>query len=206
MQPSAGCFGAGDDRHVAAASQVSELSIAMTDQLPLGRSIRTVRLAAPALSGAATPRPLLFGFHGQGSNGDEFASAHSWERKALAAGYFMVHPWGIDTVQDAGKDTGWNCGTAGDDSVCLPGTTSNSTHASCTALGRGGGCNWATCYDDTSFVSHLLRILEAKYCLDTSRYAVIGQSNGAMFTHHLITSLPGTFRVAVPCFGTPLRD
>ena len=25
-----------------------------------------------------------------------------------------------------------------------------------------------------------------------------------MFTHHLVTSLPGTFRVAVPCFGTPL--
>ena len=169
MQPSTGCFGREDDRH-AAASRVTKLTITMTDQPPLGRSNRTVRLAAPALSGTATPLPLLLGFHGQGSSGDDFAAAHSYERKALAAGYFMVHPWGIDTLQDAGRDTGWNVGTAGDDSTCLPGTTSNSTHASCTALGRGGRCNWATCYDDIAFVQQLLRTLEARYCLDTKRY------------------------------------
>ena len=133
MQPSGGCFG-GDARH-AAASQITELSMDVTDPL-LGYSIRKVRLAAPTITVAATPRPLLLGFHGQGSSGVEFATAHSYERQALAAGYFMAHPWGIDTVQDFGRDTGWNCDTAGDDSICLPGTTSNSTHASCTALGR----------------------------------------------------------------------
>lgn len=171
MQPSAGCFGGEEDhpRH-AAASRVTKLTIAMIDQPPLGRSNRTVRLAAPALSGAATPRPLLLGFHGQGSSGSDFAAAHSYERKALAAGYFVVHPWGIDTVQDAGRDTGWNVGTAGDESTCLPGTTGNSTHASCTALQLDGRCNWATCYDDVAFVQQLLRTLEARYCLDTSRY------------------------------------
>jgi poly(3-hydroxybutyrate) depolymerase len=169
MQPSTGCFRGEDDRHTAA-SRVTKLVIAMTDQLPLGRSNRTIRLATPALSGAATPRPLLLGFHGQGSSGSDFAAAHSYERKALAAGYFMVHPWGIDTVQDAGRDTGWNVGTAGDDSTCLPGTTGNSTHASCSALGLGGRCNWATCYDDVAFVQQLLRTLEARYCLDNSRY------------------------------------
>ena len=177
MQPSAGCFT--EDERPAAASRITKLVIGMTDQPPLGRSNRTVRLAVPALSDA-TPRPLLLGFHGQGSSGDDFASAHSYERKALAAGYFMVHPWGIDTVQDAGRDTGWNVGTGGDDSTCLPGTTNNSTHASCTVLGRGGRCNWATCFDDVAFVQQLLRTLGASYCLDTSRYAVVGQSNGAL--------------------------
>lgn len=58
------------------------------------------------------------------------------------------------------------------------------------------------CYSHVRF-PHRDR-LERKYCLDTSRYAVVGQSNGAMFIHHLITSLPGAFHAAVPCFGTPL--
>ena len=175
------------------------------DDAALGPSTRRFRLSVPPnLTSPAVPRPLLLGFHGQAGNGTEFALAHKYEEWAAARGWFMAHPFGIDIQQDPGKDTGWNCGTGGDDSTCLPGTTNNSTHASCARLGKQGRCNWSTCFDDGTFISKLLRSLEASYCLDTSRYGVVGQSNGAMFIHHLITSMPGTFRAAVPCFGTPL--
>ena len=101
----------------------------------------------------------------------------------------IAHPFGIDTVQDPGKDTGWNCGTAGDDSTCLPGTTNNSTHSSCARLGRDGRCNWSTCYDDLAFVRQLLKVLEDKFCLDRSRYAVFGRALSPPLPHTLAPPL-----------------
>ena len=175
------------------------------DDAALGPSVRRFRLSVPPdLGSPAVPRPLLLGFHGQADNGTDFALSHQYEGWAATHGWFMAHPDGIDVQQDPGANTGWNCGTAGDDSTCLPGTTNNSTHVSCARLGKNGRCNWATCFDDVAFVAKLISSLEASYCLDTSRYGVVGQSNGAMFIHHLITSMPGTFRAAAPCFGTPL--
>ena len=187
MKPSAGCYVAPS---LPAASQVSNLSLDIIDPR-LGSSTRYVRLAVPgsSVSTAMAPRPLLLGFHGQGDTGDELATAHSYESKALAAGFVIAHPFGIDTVQDPGKDTGWNCGTAGDDSTCLPGTTNNSTHSSCARLGRDGRCNWSTCYDDLAFVRQLLKVLEDKFCLDRSRYAVFGRALSPPLPHTLAPPL-----------------
>ena len=97
MKPSAGCYVAPSS----AASQVSNLSLDIIDPR-LGPSTRYVRLAVPgsSVSTAMAPRPLLLGFHGQGDTGDELATAHSYESKALAAGFVIAHPFGIDTVQD----------------------------------------------------------------------------------------------------------
>lgn len=202
--PSAGCTLAS---HTTSGPRIIEVLLGV-DDAALGPSVRRFRLSVPpnlAQPGSpAVPRPLLLGFHGQADNGTDFALSHQYESWAATSGWFMAHPDGIDVQQDPGADTGWNCGTAGDDSTCLPGTTNNSTHASCARLGKNGRCNWSTCFDDVAFVAKLISSLEASYCLDTSRYGVVGQSNGAMFIHHLITAMPGTFRAAAPCFGTPL--
>ena len=33
---------------------------------------------------------------------------------------------------------------------------------------------------------------------------LVGESNGAMFVHHLISEFPGRFLAAAPAFGLPL--
>ena len=54
------------------------------------------------------------------------------------------------------------------------------------------------------FIERLLSHLSTEFCIDEARLHAYGQSNGAMFTHHLVSSLPGRFRHAIPVYGTPL--
>jgi len=67
-----------------------------------------------------------------------------------------------------------------------------------------GRCNWVTCYSGIDFLKQLLRHLEDKLCLDTSRYYIFGESNGGMFTHYVLQEMPGRFLAAAPVFGSPM--
>ena len=181
------------------AAQGALVSVNLTVTDPnMGKINRTYLLGVPHK--ASSSMPLLLGFHGQG--GDKtWEQSHSFTAKAAAAGWLVAYPLGLAEDQD----TGWNCGTGGDNSTCVEGTTNSHCHASCRKLKTCGRCNWSTCYDDVHFISELLASLTKTYpALDKTRTFAVGQSNGAMFIHHLLHSLPGTFRAAVPVFGTPL--
>jgi poly(3-hydroxybutyrate) depolymerase len=118
----------------------------------------------------------------------------------------VVLPAGLsETLVDTGEnDTTWNCGAAADNSTCVEGTTNAHCLASCQRLGRCGRCNWATCYDDSVFVKTLVELLASSFRLDSTRYFVVGESNGGMLVHYLLSKLPGMFRAAAPTFGLPL--
>lgn len=67
-------------------------------------------------------------------------------------------------------------------------------------------CDWTTCSDDVGFIRVLLQFLETQLCLDTRRIYAYGCSNGGMFVHELVQSLPSTFAaVAAGCGGKPHR-
>mmetsp|Transcript_71517 Transcript_71517/g.155363 ORF Transcript_71517/g.155363 Transcript_71517/m.155363 type:complete len:344 (+) Transcript_71517:44-1075(+) len=143
--------------------------------------------------------PLLLGFHGQGGNPD-YWPPRTYLSEMVQAGWVAAYPAGLNE----NGDKTWNCGTGGDNSTCIVGTTGTRCMDSCRKLGQCGRCNWATCYDDVAFVKRLIFELEQSLCLNPSRYFVVGESNGGMFTHYLIQRLPGTFAAAVPIYGSPL--
>lgn len=147
--------------------------------------------------------PLLIGFHGQGGDPDGQASAHpTFDTLAKQNGWVLVYPAGM--ADNAAQDSGWNCGTGGDNSTCVQGTTDTSCHDSCIKLNQCGRCNWSTCYNDVAFIDQLLKSLESTLCMDPSRYFLEGESNGAMLVHHIVQELPGRFLGVACAYGTPL--
>lgn len=167
---------------------------------------RTYLQVAPTRSGA----PVVLTFHGQNGSFYDWAinhtyflnqcGEHGWACVALQ-GYgapWMGQPDGAD-----GK-SGWNVGTNGDDSTCLPDTNNTACKDSCRRLGQCSSCSWSSCYDDVAFVDAVLASLAREYNVDNTRRFAIGESNGAMMVHYLAARRPGLFRAIVPFFGTPL--
>ena len=135
---------------------------------------------------------------------DSFAAVHTFDQLAENdGGWIVVYPAGL---ADGAQGTGWNCGTAGDNSTCSPDTQNSDCYKSCQALQLCGRCDWSTCYDDVVFVEQQLQQLMAEFqgVTRTSAIFLYGESNGGMLTHHLIQQLPGRFLAAVPAFGLPL--
>ena len=111
--------------------------------------------------------PALWYFHGQGMNPDLSIKETDYDNVADRYDFFVVYPKGIGKGQDGGMEgTGWNVGSAGDDSVCTReawspfGCNCTSCYDSCQTLGFCNGtlpaeenkCGWSTCYDDVAFV------------------------------------------------------
>lgn len=165
----------------------------------LGHIERRVLVVVPE-DAAEIPKPLVLGFHGQGHAPEDWGPADSFNELAFASHWVMAYPVGLHE----NADSTWNCGTAGDNSTCLPNTTGTQCKDSCSKLGRCGRCNWASCYDDVAYIQQMLAKLESLLCLNTGHYFVVGESNGAMFIHHLLAELPGRFKAAAPAFGLPL--
>jgi len=157
---------------------------------------------------AATPAPVLFSFHGQSGNASLYAASHNFNTLGEAQNLMTVFPQGVNDSPDADHDqgTGWNCGTAGDDSTCVSeGVGSEGAcYKSCQKLKKCGKCNWSTCYDDVLFVKTVLAHVAKEFCIDLDRVYSDGESNGAMFTQHLVRELPDVFAGVSTWFGTPL--
>ena len=162
--------------------------------------------SAPSCTSSAK-LPLVLGFHGQSNSPETWGPRSHFTQLAKAHGWLMVYPAAIweNKTTDSGTDSTWNVGSMDDDSTCLAGTTSTQCLASCANLNKcNGRCNWATCYDDTAFIDQLLTKLHTEYCADVSRIFLVGESNGGMFIHYLISTFPGRFLAAAPVFGLPL--
>jgi len=158
--------------------------------------------------GLREPAPLMLSFHGQGQDPEDTALGHAFNNMSSRSGMIVVYPQGIDDAADKATDqgTGWNVGTAGVNSTCIPEGVGNSSgcYKSCHHLGKCGPCNWSTCYDDVLFVRALLQKLHGHLAVDRSRVYLHGESNGAMFAHHLVQEMPGAFAAVAFWFGHPL--
>jgi len=49
-----------------------------------------------------------------------------------------------------------------------------------------------------------MKTLEANYNIDSNAIFVSGESNGAMFSHYLVSQMPELARAVMPIYGLPL--
>eukprot|EP00929_Paragymnodinium_shiwhaense_P067413 TRINITY_DN33938_c0_g1_i1.p1 TRINITY_DN33938_c0_g1~~TRINITY_DN33938_c0_g1_i1.p1 ORF type:complete len:321 (+),score=33.49 TRINITY_DN33938_c0_g1_i1:77-1039(+) len=155
------------------------------------------------------PVALLFSFHGQTQHAHEFGKSHKFAKMSKERRLIVVYPQGLDDSRpDEDQGTGWNVGGAEDrlDETCLPdGVGSNyGCYKSCDKQDLCGNCNWSTCYNDVLFFKKMLAWLTDNYCIDENSIYAHGESNGAMFLHHLVRQLPDVFAAVVPWYGTPM--
>lgn len=176
----------------------------------LGSLTRWFWLQVPKSVGepSDSPAALLLSFHGQFGEANVSASQHSYKELGVLENFVTAFPQGINDHRPGAKDegTGWNVGTAGDNSTCVPELVGEqaSCYESCFLRNKCGPCNWSGCHDDAVFVEVVLKFIADRLCIDLSRVYISGQSNGAMFVHYLTHKLPGTFAAAIPWFGLPL--
>jgi poly(3-hydroxybutyrate) depolymerase len=111
-----------------------------------------------------------------------------------------------DSFPGEEQGTGWNVGSAADNSTCVPGGVGDNygCYKSCRALKKCGRCNWSTCYNDVLFVKNMIDAVAREFCIDLDRVYVQGESNGAMMVQHLVRALPETFAGIATWFGTPM--
>ncbi len=118
---------------------------------------RTFTLVVPPSQGALLP--LVIAMHGGGGSAAQFENTSELTPAALAAGYAVVYPNGIESRGPLGLQT-WNggacCGRAVDTDV-----------------------------DDVAFISRLLELLERDYPIDPTRIFATGHSNGGMMAYRL---------------------
>jgi polyhydroxybutyrate depolymerase len=130
--------------------------------------------------------PVLFMFHGAGSNGADMQTATGFDSLADQLGFVTVYPNG------AMGDAPWNVGR----NVCPPGNFVS------------------TVDDDLSYFTAMLDNIEADQCIDRNRVLVTGFSMGGYFANELGCQLGRTrIRAIAPhsggthsgsCPGAPL--
>jgi len=143
---------------------------------------------------------MVLEFHGQyGSIVD------SYDGQSESFGVITVYLQGLG---DGGCGTGWNTIAPGQDisgsctSPSLSGTCCYQSCSSSTCSNSNTGCRWATCHDDVAFTAGVLD--EMKSAFNVGEVYLTGGSNGGMFAHTLMTTMPGTFKAVVPVYGLPL--
>jgi polyhydroxybutyrate depolymerase len=129
--------------------------------------------------------PLLFSFHGLGSNGDEQRDLTRFDELAEQEGFIAVFPYSTaldpDDYPEAelpplpGAEKQWNLGA--------------------------GSLQYYAGIDDVSFVSDMVGWFDDYYEINTGEIYSTGMSDGALFSYLLAFSLPGTFAAIAPVCG-----
>jgi poly(3-hydroxybutyrate) depolymerase len=91
--------------------------------------------------------------------------------------------------------------------ICDPARTANYTYPSCKNVARNT-CSWTQCRaDDVAFTITLVKEIESKLCVDSTRVFASGGSNGGMFTWELgqNTASAPFFRAIASLIGLPHR-
>jgi polyhydroxybutyrate depolymerase len=193
----------------------------MTDQ----NVTRTYRVFVPSGYKPSSAYPLVMVFHGWGGDENEFLDDENVTTLADQRGYIVVAPRGLGSATPDSNPNSWSFrgsttglagtneeaashapGTAGG-AICDAARTPNFTYPSCKNVARNS-CSWTQCQaDDVAFALHLVKEIESKLCVDTTRVFASGGSNGGMFTWELgqnTTSAP-IVRAIAPLIGLPHR-
>jgi len=169
---------------------------------------RAYGINVPSTYTKNAPHGLLFYFHGWGSDWWKEAIGLKYNKLGKENDIITVYPKGMDDYSGPGHRisewTSFNCGFAGDSSVCTS-RASEYEYDSCKELGMEGPCNCFTCYDDVLMTKTLIDLLSDEFCLDEKQMLITGESNGGIMTYYLMQQLPGYFTQWMPVFGLPLK-
>jgi polyhydroxybutyrate depolymerase len=158
--------------------------------------------------GADGPLPVVVGLHGYTSTATGFAYAHDLNVHADRTGYIVVYPQGTNFMVATGSSapfriTTWNSyGEDGPDFDAPPHCTAESAQYPCPpGCGECHRCQWEPCTNDVTYVDSVLNEVQANFDTDTSRYYVLGVSNGGMMTTRIVCDLSERFAAAAPIIG-----
>jgi len=126
--------------------------------------------------------PLLFSFHGLGSNGLDQIDLTKFDALAEQEGFIAVFPYATVLDRDdypeaqlpplPGAEIQWNLGA--------------------------GSLQYYAGIDDVGFVADMVDWFEDNYNIDASRIYSTGMSDGALFSYLLAFNLTGTFAAIAP--------
>jgi len=157
----------------------------MTEDYTSGTYNRTFEYYIPSSYTGSEEVPLLFSFHGLGSNGDEQQDLTKSDVLAEREGFIAVFP--DATVLNpndypeaelpplAGANIQWNLGA--------------------------GSLQYYAGIDDVGFVGDMINWFETNYNVDNGRIYSAGMSDGALFSYLLALNLTGTFAGIAPVCG-----
>jgi polyhydroxybutyrate depolymerase len=166
----------------------------MTEDYTSGTYNRTFEYYIPSSYDGSEAVPLLFSFHGLGSNGDEQRDLTKFDVLAEREGFIAVFPYATvldpDDYPEAelppltGANIQWNLG--------------------------GDSLQYYAGIDDVGFVDDMINWFETNYNVDTGRVYSTGMSDGALFSYLLAFNVTDTFAAIAPVcgpmpwgFGTP---
>lgn len=147
---------------------------------------RTFEYYIPSTYNNSTAVPLLFSFHGLGSNGLEQIDLTKFDVLAEQEGFIAVFPDATNLPRD---DNPCNATLPG-----LPGAEIQWN------LG-GGSLQYCAGVDDVGFVSDMVDWFETNYAINASHIYSTGMSDGALFSYLLAFNLTGTFAAIAPVCG-----
>jgi polyhydroxybutyrate depolymerase len=160
---------------------------------------RTFEYYIPSSYTNTTEVPLLFSFHGLGSNGMAQIDLTKFDVLAEREGFIAVFPdaTALDSA-DPGYP-GWSAYIAAHNWT-LPELTGSNIMWNCGDI-TGipiAPLQYCAGVDDVGFVSDMVDWFETNYKINTSYIYSTGMSNGAMFSYLLATNLTGTFAGIAP--------
>jgi len=146
---------------------------------------RTYEYYIPSSYDGSEAVPLLFSFHGLGSDPEGQIELTSFDALAEQEGFIAVFP----------KATALDAEDYPDCAQYLPALPGAN-------IMWNIGLNWTLQYcadiDDVGFVSDMVDWFETNYNIDEGLVYATGMSNGAMFTYYVALMLPGTFAGIAP--------
>jgi polyhydroxybutyrate depolymerase len=152
--------------------------------------------------------PVVVGIHGYTSTATGFAAAHGLNRHSDENGYIAVYPQGshfkVDDQQGRSyRVTSWN------DLAANLGSRHSGPHCAADSVqypcppecGECNRCAWTSCYDDVGFIEKILDAVQSEFQTNSSRYYLLGVSNGAMMALRLTCNLSDRFAAVAPIIG-----
>ena len=152
--------------------------------------------------------PVVVGVHGYTSTATGFAASHGLNRHADEHGYIAVYPQGSHFVAEGPQESSYRI-TSWNDLASNLGPKDKGPHCTVDSVqypcppecGECNRCAWTSCYDDVGLIEKILDAVQAEYQTDSSRYYLLGVSNGGMMALRLGCNLSGRFAAVAPIIG-----
>lgn len=135
---------------------------------------RSYILYVPSSYDPETPSPLIFAFHGGGSNASNMEKTTGFNALAETEGFIVTYPMGVSKSATGTPQGTWNGGSA------------------------GGGYAYEQNIDDIAFVKAMVKDISSAYSIDTNMIYATGISMGGMISYRIACELSDTFAAIAP--------
>ncbi len=151
-------------------------NISKTFNVVVNGQTRTYNLYVPKSYNSSIAVPLIFVFHGGGSNNKNIEEMSNMDVEAETRNFIVVYPLGTPSVKSTEKEiqATWNGGPA------------------------GGGLAYQKKVDDVLFVKEMIKNISSQYKIDTNRIYSTGISMGGMVSYRLACEMTDTFAAIAP--------